>query len=323
MGNSTGLSLVEVAVLEALDALRAQPDQKHVRSARVVAYLEEQIGLPPRYSYPLLVDLASPWLLPVPLVNGLGNLGSRGGGLPASADYTSVRLSQAGQVALMAERGALPPIPIGFINGSLYGDGKKPPFEPSAVMNVIRAVARDPDVRDDELLRIIGAPSLPTGCIVRGDLEGLVEGRCTDLELVAKVTILNDVTVVITNFPPRTDLGNLAEDLIERSRPAQWANEYPELGESTRLHVTNVVPEFARGGGEPRIICTTAPQANLEILAQQLCEIEGVSTTVEVQLPEPLPAIIRNWVSLYAPANVDSGIDALAQAIAETPYRDA
>jgi DNA gyrase/topoisomerase IV subunit A len=322
LGKSSGLGLVEVAVLEALDALRAQPDQKHMKSARVVAYLEEKIGLAPRYSYPLLVDLASPWLVPIPLVTGLGNLGSRGGGLPASADYTSVRLSQAGQVALMAERGALPPVPMGFINGSLYGDGERPPFEPSTAMDAIRAVARDPDVRDDELRRIIGAPYFPTGCIVRGDLESLLEGRRAELELVAKVTILNDDTIVITNFPPRTDLGNLAQDLLDRSEQRQWADEYPELDDLTRLPVTNVVPDFAPDGREPRIICTAAPQANLEVLAQQLREIEGVSTVVDVQLPEPLPAIIRNWVSSNSVANVEPGIDALAHAIVETSYRD-
>jgi DNA gyrase subunit A len=96
----SGLGLVEVAVLEALDAAGATPDRRHRSSARVLAVVEERIGLAPGYAYQVLTDLALPWKVPVPLVDGHGNFGSPDGDLPAGWRYTDVRLSPAGQVTL-------------------------------------------------------------------------------------------------------------------------------------------------------------------------------------------------------------------------------
>jgi hypothetical protein len=40
--------------------------------------IEERTGLGPRYSYEPLLDLARPWVIPVPLVTIGGNAGSPG-----------------------------------------------------------------------------------------------------------------------------------------------------------------------------------------------------------------------------------------------------
>jgi DNA gyrase/topoisomerase IV, subunit A len=60
--------------------------------------------LAPWYAYPVLVDLAQPWKMPVTLVDGQGNLGSRGNDPAASRRYTESRLTEAGRVVLAAER---------------------------------------------------------------------------------------------------------------------------------------------------------------------------------------------------------------------------
>src|SRR5258708_28434809 len=113
MGERSGVGLVESAILTALDSLGAKPDRPHRRSSRVLGALEQAIGLAPGYSYEILVDMARPWTMPVVLVSGQGNFGSRGNDPPANYRYTERRLSPPGPVAPRAAQRLLPPMPTG------------------------------------------------------------------------------------------------------------------------------------------------------------------------------------------------------------------
>jgi hypothetical protein len=112
--------------------------------ARVLAAVEERIGLAPGYAYEVLLDLARPWTMPLNLVYGQGNYGSRGSHPAANFRYTEARISPAGQVALAAEHGDLAPVPIGLINGNVYREGTRPPFRPQGVIEAIREVVQRP-----------------------------------------------------------------------------------------------------------------------------------------------------------------------------------
>jgi hypothetical protein len=120
MGQRSGVGLVELAILEALDARRGRRGRQSVSCEKVLAALENEVGLARGYGYQVLIDLAQPWKLPVPLVDGIGNFGGRGNDPPASPRYTEARLSPVGQVALAAERGQIAPVPIGMINGNTH-----------------------------------------------------------------------------------------------------------------------------------------------------------------------------------------------------------
>jgi hypothetical protein len=78
MGQRSGVGLVELAILEELDARRAWPGRRAVPCRKVLAALEDELGLARGYAYQVLIDLALPWQLPVPLVEGQGNFGGRG-----------------------------------------------------------------------------------------------------------------------------------------------------------------------------------------------------------------------------------------------------
>jgi AraC-like DNA-binding protein len=65
-----------------------EPGEQNMRRARAA----------PWYAYPVLVDLAQPWKMPVTLVDGQGNFGSRGNDPAASRRYTESRLTEAGRV---------------------------------------------------------------------------------------------------------------------------------------------------------------------------------------------------------------------------------
>ncbi len=58
MTERTGLGLVEVTILDALDVAGGESGGRHSRSARVLSLVEERIGLAPGYGYEVLIDLA-------------------------------------------------------------------------------------------------------------------------------------------------------------------------------------------------------------------------------------------------------------------------
>ena len=206
-------------MLEALDSLGARADRRPRRSVRVLQAVDTQIGLAPGYAYQLLVDLAQPWTLALPLVDGVGNFGSRGNDPPANYRYTETRLSRAGEVALAAERGTLAPVPIGLINGNTHREGLRPPFAPDRVIKALRQVIRHPRVSDGELTEIIGAPDFLTGCAVTGDLAAMAAGQATDLVLYASVTAGEDGRqIIIENTPPYFSTDDVVSGIAQRAR---------------------------------------------------------------------------------------------------------
>lgn len=165
MGERSGVGVVELALLEVLDSLRARADRPHVSNKRVLAEVEQRIGLAPGYAYQVLADLARPWQVPARLVHGQGDYGELRDDQPASHfRHTEARLSPAGEVVLAAERGDLAPVPVGLINGSAYRDGTSPPFRPERVIDAVRQIMSRPGVSDAELVEAVGVPDFLTGC---------------------------------------------------------------------------------------------------------------------------------------------------------------
>lgn len=335
MGQRSGLGLAEVTILEALDAVGARPGRRPRNSARVLAAVEERIGLAPGYAYQVLTDLALPWRVPVPLVDPRGNFGSRDGDPPAMWRYTEVRLSPAGQVALAAERGEIAPVPVGLISGNTYQWGTRPPFRPAAIIDAIRQVIARPKITSREIAAAAGPPDFMTGCAITGDLDGLAAGRPVDLRLHARVTISDDARLssqvpedvagrflrpernrellVIDNFPPYVIPFDVLRAIAGRAREPRWAAGYPELHRATRLPVRDVSDLSARG--EYRIMCVPEPGASLHELQRQLAEIEGVRTRIPVALPRPLAAMIRGWVRASHDEDLLASLTALQTAI--------
>jgi hypothetical protein len=298
MSERSGLGVVETALLEALETTR------FLRCDKALARVEERIGLAPGYAYEVLLDLARPWTMPVNLVQGQGNFGSRGNDPPANFRYTEARITQAGRAALAAERGEMAPLPIAVINGNTYRDGLRPPFRPHAVIGAVREVIQRPDVTDAELTAMVGPPYFMTGCTVTGNLTELAAGRPTELRLQAQVSISNDrSTVVIENIPPNITTDDTASILASRARASRWASDHPGLHRITRLPLADLRDETSdRASPFGRIVCIPTPGTPPEQLRDMLLDVTGVCTTMRVALPRPLPALIRHW----AQANVRS-----------------
>ena len=316
MGQRSGLGLVEVTVLEALDFLGARFDHWHIKCAKVVAAVDESIGLAPGYGHEVLCDLARPWTVAVRLVDFHGNYGSQD--YPAAGPrYVESRLSPAGEVALAAERRELAPVPIGLINGNTYRGGTRPPFRPHGIIAAAHRVITDPRAADADLISIIGPPDFLTGCAVEGDLKMLAEGRPTELRLEARVSVMENGSVVIENIPPNAGPRIVSESIANRQQPNEWADDYPSLDEETRLPLASV--DDLSSGTDDRLVCMPEPGVPPEVLRNQLMGVYGISTTVPVALPGPLATLVRDWVDLHRDEDLVASLDASTPPSPDSP----
>ena len=314
MGERSGVGLVECAILEALDALGAQPGRRWPRNARVLAAVEDRIGLAPGYAYEVLLDLARPWTMPLSLVAGQGNFGTRGNDPAANYRYTESQLSPAGQVALAAERGNLAPVPIGLINGNVHREGTRPPFGPQAIIEAMRKVIERPRVTSAELAGIVGPPCFLNGCTVTGDFAALAAGRPTVLRLQARVTVSDDHTSVkIENFPPNANPDDTAISIADRARRRDWAPSYPALHQEARLPLKDIRDQSSYE--TDLLVCVPEPGTTPEQLRDQLLDVYGVYTTVPAALPQPLATMLRHWARTHASEDLLTSLTALENAI--------
>lgn len=120
------------------------------------------------------------------LVDFHGNYGSADeGDRPANPRYTEARMASAGALALAAERGDGPRVPVRLINGDLHVDGSAPPYSPRRVIDTLLALVDDPRLSDDEIVDRVGPPESPTGCGVGCDDRALAAGESVGMILTA------------------------------------------------------------------------------------------------------------------------------------------
>jgi hypothetical protein len=314
LGDRSGVGLVECTILEALDSLGAQP-RRHRRSAKVLERVEERIGLAPGYAYEVLLDLARPWTMPLLLVDGQGNFGTRGNDPAANYRYTEAGLSRAGQVVLAAERGELAPVPVGLINGNVYREGLRPPFRPLAIIEALREVIQRPRATGQDLISIVGPPCFANGCTVTGDFAAMAAGQPTTLRLEARVRVSDDQgSVLIENFPPNANPDESATTLANRASMRAWAAEHPGLYGRSHLPLWEIRDESSERHGD-LLICVPSRETTAGELREQLMNVYGVYTTVRVDLPRSLPAMLRNWVKAHADEDLLTSLAGLENAV--------
>jgi hypothetical protein len=347
MSDRSGCSVVELAVLEAV-AAAAGRSGRYAVSVKAAAGAEARIGLGPRYAYEILVDLASPWIIPLPLVDVRGNIGDRT--FPkAEARHTESRLSQAGQLVLDAEAGLLAPVPVGIINGTTFRGGSQPPLQPARVVAGLRALIEHPPLPDRELLAIIGPPYSPAGCTWSGDVDALMRGRRVVLRETAKITVTavpvpdapatrqqpggrpggHQITVgsarvgrphrpsrahlMIESLPGRTTTGEAARAIHQCGQPASWRDDETGLWNDDSLPIANV--EIATSSPtETCIAVELKPATDPAQVGDKIAALEGITVEVTGQFPAPVARMLRTWVSRYRDENISASLAKLEQA---------
>ena len=324
MSDRTGSGLVELAVLEAVGAATAGRPRAYVVCTKVLAAIEESVGLGPRYGYEVLLDLARPWVIPLPMVTIGGNKGDRDFPEPAAPAHTECRLSHAGQLVLDVEAHRLAPIPVGIINGTTYRGGKRPPLEPFRVLAAVRKLLNDPEVPDSDVLAAIGPPYSTTGCDLTGDLTALMTGRPAVVRETARITISgvpvpaapaepsaharpraaptavsyartgppplhHPAHLVIESLPARTSNPEAGQAIISRVRHRTWPNAHPPQARDPELPIEDITDQASNDNGV-RIVLALRPGSDPVTVRNQLAAIEGITTEARTSRPA-----LRAW----------------------------
>jgi DNA gyrase/topoisomerase IV subunit A len=300
MSDRTGLDAVLVSVLESLDEMGAQPDRVMIKSARVVEHCYETRGVAPRFGYDAICMAAASWLTHVRVVDPHGNFGSADPhDEAAAARYTEARLSRAGAMALASERGELPRLPIGLINGDLAMGGAAPAFDPSRIVEALRAASAG-GTTDEELVEIVGPPAFPTGCAVAGDLDALAGGTRTKLRVSSDIAIEpgdRGARLLISRVPygiGAEAVGEAIAHRVDAVRSGRLRARYPDLENALDLPLWDVRNESS--GDTTRLVCELLADANADLCRQRLFEIWPVTIEIPLQLRAPLPTLVRGYV---------------------------
>ena len=244
-----GLKPVQRRVLYSMIELNNGPDKPHRKCARIVG---DTMGKYHPHGdssiYGALVNMAQPWSLRHPLVDGHGNFGSVDGDGAAAMRYTEARLSKISMELLAdinkdtvdfspnfdeteKEPTVLPSrFPNLLVNGTTgIAVGMATNIPPHNLREVINAVVKiiDNKVIDDketsieEILSIVKAPDFPTGGIIlgtRGSEEAYRTGRgkirvraVTDIETMAN----GKSRIIVTELPYLVNKANLIQKIAE------------------------------------------------------------------------------------------------------------
>lgn len=175
---SLGIPALDMTVLSFLYDGGLLPTANHRQTAKVVRGLCDDRLCAAEDAYQVLQRLSADWLMPLPLVDSHGNLGSMYEP-PAEPYFNEVRLTLAGAMTVEASRGRGPVLPIGLINGdlpSLLGASfglwptdsvssvktvrVRPGFDPAGLVAALNAVATPGRVSSEELAAMVGPPWL-------------------------------------------------------------------------------------------------------------------------------------------------------------------
>jgi DNA gyrase subunit A len=226
------------------------PDKPYRKSARVVG---DVMGKYHPHGdaaiYDAMVRMAQDFSMRIKLIDGQGNFGSVDDDPPAAMRYTEVRLARAAMLLLedidkdtvefqpnydesAEEPRVLPAMfPNLLING---GSGiavgmatNIPPHNPAEIIDATLALAANPDITLDELMRIVPGPDFPTGAIIlgRGGIRAAFETGRGSLILRARAEIeeirRDREAIIVTELPYQVNKAALLERIGELVRGKQ------------------------------------------------------------------------------------------------------
>src|SRR6266487_106937 len=242
-----GLKPVHRRVLWAMHELGNTYNKAYKKSARVVG---DVIGKYHPHGdtavYDTIVRMAQDFSMRYPLIDGQGNFGSVDGDAPAAMRYTEVRMARLANEILadieketvtfqpnydesLSEPTVLPArIPNLLVNGS---DGiavgmatKIPPHNLTEIVEATIALLRDPDVKIEDLLKIVKGPDFPTGGFICGREEiknsyrtgrGILQMRAkASIDRIGRGSHERDA-VIISEIPFQVNKAKLIERIAE------------------------------------------------------------------------------------------------------------
>ena len=243
-----GLKPVHRRTLYAMYELKNYWGNPYKKSARVVG---DVIGKYHPHGeaavYDSIVRMAQDFSLRYPLVDGQGNFGSIDGDSPAAMRYTEVRMSKLAAELLVDidkdtvefipnyDESLMEPLilPTKFPNLLVNGSSgiavgmatNIPPHNLSETIEAVIALIRNPEMKIDEILKIIPGPDFPTAGFILGKqgIRSAYETGKGVVRLRARVTIekpkkTDRHCLVITELPYQVNKSRLVERIAELVR---------------------------------------------------------------------------------------------------------
>ena len=255
-----GLKPVHRRILYAMYQLKMFPGAQYQKSARIVG---EVMGKYHPHGdsaiYEAAVYMAQPWSKRVPLIDGQGNFGSIDGDSPAAMRYTEAKLTKAGaaffedidkETVTFRENYSgtekepevlpvsYPNIWVNGVEGIAVGMATNvPPHNLNETIDVTLELQKNPDLKMEEILKIMPAPDFPTGGIVH-DLSGYKNALETGKGLVRVRSKWHVETnnkgydfIIVDELPFKVNKKELIENIYELVK-----NKEPNLEEIIGIH---------------------------------------------------------------------------------------
>ena len=216
-----GFKPVHRRVLWAMHELGNQHNKAYKKSARIVG---DVIGKYHPHGdtavYDTIVRMAQEFSMRYPLVDGQGNFGSVDGDSAAAMRYTEARMSKIAAEILadieketvnfnpnydesLSEPSVMPTrVPNLLLNGSegiAVGMATKiPPHNLSEVVEAVIAVIKKPNMKEEELLKLVPGPDFPTGGFIYGR-EGIRQAYTTGRGIITCFSDRRSALLLIEN----------------------------------------------------------------------------------------------------------------------------
>ncbi|MDQ3804926.1 MAG: DNA gyrase subunit A [Acidobacteriota bacterium] len=242
-----GFKPVHRRVLWAMHELGNQYNKAYKKSARIVG---DVIGKYHPHGdsavYETIVRMAQDFSMRYPLVDGQGNFGSVDGDAAAAMRYTEARMSKITTEVLadieketvnfqpnydesLSEPAVLPTrVPTLLLNGA---DGiavgmatKIPPHNLSEVVDATIALLKKPNIKDEDLLKLVPGPDFPTGGFIYGrdgirqaylTGRGIIQMRArAGIDRIGRGSTERDA-IIITEIPYQLNKARLIERIAE------------------------------------------------------------------------------------------------------------
>jgi DNA gyrase subunit A len=275
-----GLKPVHRRILFAMNDLGNHHNKAYKKSARVVG---DVIGKYHPHGdmavYDTMVRMAQDFSLRYPLIDGQGNFGSIDGDSPAAQRYTEVRMTQlAGELLQDIDKETIAwgpnyddsleiplVLPAKFPNLLINGSSgiavgmatNIPPHNLTEVVSACLAMIENPDIRIDELIKMIPGPDFPTAGIIAGT-SGIHSAYRTGrgviiLKAVAEIQTKKDRDyIIITEIPYQVNKAKLIESIAELVKDKKIEGISDIRDESSREGMRIVV--LLKKGENPQVV---------------------------------------------------------------------
>ncbi|MDX9757836.1 MAG: DNA gyrase subunit A [Bacteroidota bacterium] len=280
-----GLKPVHRRILFGMSELGLSPTRAYKKSARIVG---EVLGKYHPHGdsavYDTMVRMVQDFSLRYPLVQGQGNFGSVDGDSAAAMRYTEARMAPIAMEMLrdlekdtvdyapnfddsLQEPRVLPALlPNLLVNGSggiAVGMATNiPPHNLGEIVDGLLAMIETPDLRTEDLIKLVKAPDFPTGGIIFG-YQGVQDAYLTGRGKIivrgrANVETLKNgrENIIISEIPYQVNKANLIEKVAELVKAGKIDG------------VSNIRDESDRDG--MRIVIETKRDGNPEVVLNNL-----------------------------------------------------